>query len=314
MKKALYVSFLTVLLSSACQRNEEPKVSECTVAIMARIGKTIPQARYQQVLDATAMANFASGDRIGVYMDDGEAVCWTLDKTSWSSESTVYWADKENSHTFCAYYPYSETGLAGKERVKMPALGSQDGSWGNIPQHDFLVATKKLSYNEASGVVSFTGDNAFKHVSSLLKINIKADGDMSEATINKITLGGNGLIAQGYYSFETESVTLSEDSENSLSISPEHSMDSQDVSYYFILNEIGTPIDFALEYTSNNKEFIAQREALFSSLLPGRIHEYNIVVKGGNVIIEGGSISGWTPGDGIEDIIINGEEVKSINR
>ncbi|MDC1700595.1 hypothetical protein POY65_21070, partial [Phocaeicola vulgatus] len=39
------------------------------------------------------------------------------------------------------------------------------------------------------------------------------------------------------------------------------------------------------------------------------IHKYNIVVKDGNVIITGGSISGWTPGNEEEDIVINGEEI-----
>ena len=44
-------------------------------------------------------------------------------------------------------------------------------------------------------------------------------------------------------------------------------------------------------------------------LLSGCIHKYNIVVKDGNVIITGGSISGWTPGNEEEDIVINGEEI-----
>ena len=41
--------------------------------------------------------------------------------------------------------------------------------------------------------------------------------------------------------------------------------------------------------------------------MSGCIHKYNIVVKDGNVIITGGSISGWTPGNEEEDIVINGE-------
>ena len=39
------------------------------------------------------------------------------------------------------------------------------------------------------------------------------------------------------------------------------------------------------------------------------VYKYNIVVKDGNVIITGGSISGWTPGNEEEDIVINGEEI-----
>ena len=43
---------------------------------------------------------------------------------------------------------------------------------------------------------------------------------------------------------------------------------------------------------------------LIIGLLSGCIHKYNIVVKDGNVIITGGSISGWTPGNEEEDIVI----------
>ena len=53
------------------------------------------------------------------------------------------------------------------------------------------------------GNVAFSGDYSFKHVLSLLKINIKGEGDMAQAVIDKIRLEGYGLTTQGYYSFET---------------------------------------------------------------------------------------------------------------
>lgn len=204
----------------------------------------------------------------------------------------------------------------------MPSLELQNGSWKNIAQYDFLVASKSLSYNESHGNVAFTGDHSFKHVSSLLKINIKAEGDMAEAVIDKVTLEGKDLINQTYYSFATGNITIDNTNPNeSFVITPNHSMDSQDVSFYFILNGTkadenggakavtGNPINLTIEYTSNSKNYAAQREGLSSGLFSGCIHEYNILVKGGSVIITGGSISGWTPGNEVEDIIINGEEI-----
>ena len=98
-------------------------------------------------------------------------------------------------------------------------------------------------------------------------------------------------------------------------------MNNQDVSFYFILNggENDGNIDpkavknhsvnLTIEYTRNNKYYITRRDDLSPGLLSGCIHKYNIVVKDGNVIITGGSISGWTPGNEEEDIVINGEEI-----
>lgn len=92
----------------------------------------------------------------------------------------------------------------------MPSLDSQNGTWENIDQYDFLVTSRKLSYDTDLGNVAFSGDYSFKHVLSLLKINIKGEGDMAQAVIDKIRLEGNGLMTQGYYSFETNSITISE--------------------------------------------------------------------------------------------------------
>lgn len=84
----------------------------------------------------------------------------------------------------------------------MPSLDSQNGTWENIDQYDFLVASRKLSYDTDLGNVAFSGDYSFKHVLSLLKINIKGEGDMAQAVIDKIRLEGNGLMTQGYYSLK----------------------------------------------------------------------------------------------------------------
>lgn len=327
MKKALYTSLLAVIFFSACQGSEESEQlqeNEYTVSIMARIGKTASEARYQQGNEKD-VAQFIKNDDIGVFMDNGDVVCWVFDETAWSTSKSVFWEDKESEHIFCAYYPYTNSEAPNKERIKMPSLNNQNGSWVNIAQYDFLVASKTLSYQNDNGNVAFVDDSSFKHVSSLLKINIKGEGDMAKAVIDKITLKGNDLMTQTYYSFVTNNITIDGTPKETFSITPEHSMDSQDISYYFILNGTktaenidskvvtGNSINLIIEYTSNSKKYIAQREGLSSGLLSGRIYEYNILVKDRNVIITGGNISGWTPGNEIEDIIINGEETTSIN-
>ena len=328
MKKALYASLLAIIFFSSCQENEESEQiqdKEYTVSIMARIGKPVPDARYEQN-NETVEARFTNKDEIGVFMDDADAVCWTFDGTAWSTSNSIFWEDKNSTHIFCAYYPFSSLAVEDKKRIKMPSLNDQDGSWKNIPKYDFLVASRNLSYTEDHGNVVFSGEHSFRHISSLLKINIKGEGEMEKAVIDEITLKGGGLITQTYYSFETNSVTADNTvTKETISIAPDHSMEGQDASFYFILNGtkadenadakavITNPVNLAIKYTNNNIKYIARRDGLSSGLLSGCIHEYNIQIKGGNVIITGGSVSGWTPGNEVEDIIINGEEVTSIN-
>lgn len=326
MENTLYASLVMALLCTACQNEAETELQqekEYTVSIMARIGKPVSDARYvQQAEDIESAADFATDDKIGVYMDDNdEAVCWTYSGISWTTEKTLYWEDKESEHTFYAYYPYSETGSTGIDKVKMPSLSKQDGSWENIPKYDFLVASKKLSYNDAAGVVSFTDNNAFKHVSSLLKIGIKAEGNMKEANIRQITLEKDGLTDQSYYSFDTECVTFNGNTENTLRIDLDHFMNNQDVFYYFILNGKGredaatnNPIVLTIQYTLNDKSYIARHDELCPDLQSGCIYEYNLKINDDKIIIEGGSISGWTPGNDLEEIIIKGEEVEPTNQ
>lgn len=328
MKKAVCVSLGAVLFFSACQRNEEPKKSQgkdYTVAIMASIGKLTPKSRYQQDNEKTN-AQFTASDDIGVFVDEDGAVQWVFDGTSWTTQNSIYWKDKDNEHTFCAYYPYSGSEATDKENIQMPSLDNQDGDWENIARYDFLVASKTLSYNDDYGNVAFSDEHSFQHVLSLLKINIKGEGDMAEAVIDKIKLEGNNLVTQGHYSFKTGSVTLAETPQETLHITPSYTVDGQDISFYFILNGTetdeqgialgteGNSVNLTIEYTRNSKKYIALREGLSTGLLAGRVYEYNILVKDGNVIITGGTISGWTPGNEVEDIIINGEEAVSSNK
>lgn len=313
MKKYPIVSLpaIALLFLSACQANgEQPEEKEYTVSVTARIGKQVSEARYAQT-DEDAIAQFAEKDDMGVFMDDKDVVQWKYGSINWSTSQTIYWEDNNRKHTFHAYYPYTGSTAESKDRIQMPALGNQDGTWKGIPQRDFLVASKTLAYSDDNGNVAFTGDNAFKHVSVLLKINIANEGDMMGSTIDQISLEGNDLLTQTYYSFGTGKVTTGGSiSSNTLSIAPNHTMTDQDTPFYFIVNQTDGPISFTVNYTNSDKAYTAHRKELIPATASGRIYEYNIKVQGGTVIITEGTISGWTPGNEVEDIIINGEEEK----
>lgn len=326
MKNTWIVPLLaTSFWGVSCQENgtsEDFQEKEHSVFITAKIGKPVLEARYVQSTEK-ASANFSPNDCIGVFMD-GTLAGFTMNSSAWvTSSEDFFWPDREEEHMFHAFYPYTDaTADATTELVPMPSLKGQDGTWENLSQFDFLVATKTLAYQDDAGKVAFSGENAFKHVSSLLKINLKAEGDLANATITKITLQGENLVTSTSYSFTTGNVTTDRKEESALTIEPGLQMDDADAPFYFIVNgekeaadetsSAVRPIDLSIEYTCNGKNYIANREEFANSLLFGHLHSYDIIIKGGNVIITGGEISGWATGE-TETIIINGEEVPSTN-
>lgn len=90
-----------------------------------------------------------------------------------------------------------------EQKVCLPSLKGQDGSWENIQKYDFMVAEVTQAYGE-DGTVAFTGNNSFRHISCLVQFDIKAAGTLSDAVLTNLSLEGGNIISSATYSFETE--------------------------------------------------------------------------------------------------------------
>ena len=121
-------------------------------------------------------ATFTNGDAVGLAVGEGEFVKWVYN-TTWKPEgASVNWNDKTSNHNFRAFYPYADN--ASKGSVPMPELAEQTGDMICVAKKDFLVASKTQTYG-TNGEVLFTGDDAFKHVSSLVALTLKAEGELT---------------------------------------------------------------------------------------------------------------------------------------
>ena len=313
-------SCLVMTFFVACQQAEvsHPEAENLRLSISASItnqGQS-PQSRYAG--SDPSHVDFVEHDRIGVFMDGEPAVEWTYQKNStaelhWKSAEWVYWPDKDQPHTFHAFYPYEAD--ASLTAVPMPDLSEQDGTWANICEFDFLVATASQSYG-TNGVVSFEDDAAFTHVSSLLQLTFKGDGDLSTAVLNKITLEGADIVTPSTYSFRAsagEAVQLkSSASADVLTITPSHTMNGADMQVYFILNEKESTtgeVSLTVEYTKDSKVYVAHLDGLAGNAFVGGTHQwYTLVIKDGALVISGASISDWEGGESLGDVEINGEK------
>lgn len=311
-RKAFVWSCFVMTFFSACQQEEHEmsQANEWQMSIVASIKGQNNALNSRYVGDDPSNVVFEETDRIGVFIDDDPALEWTYGESGWSANKTVYWPDKTEDHTFCAFYPYAEA--SSTANVPMPGLMSQTGTLESISACDFLVATVTQSYGD-DGVVNFQEENAFTHVSSLLQLTFKGNNDLSSSILKKISVDGEGILAPATYSFTTKEVTLTpNESSDLLEVALNHEMGGNDATFYFILNEkldASSVVTLTVEYETDGKTYLAQMTDFANSIFTGGMRQrYTLSIKDSSLIITGSSISVWDEGGSLEDIIIKGEE------
>lgn len=330
-KHSIVISAFCLSLLAGCQQSEyELGVDkECLVSIEASIGGA-GASRYAG--NDPNGAVFANGDKIGLAyrVGIGEAtgfVKWTFNGSDWTAGSSMTWKNLGEDHTFYAFYPYGENNVNSTvDQIKMPILTEQNGGMSSVAACDFLVATKTMKYSN-EGKVSFTGTNAFKHVSSLVVLKLKNAGDLVSATIKNISLIGADLVTGSDYSFtatDGKKVMLEDgldDAILSVDFTDGVEMDEDKV-FYFVVNS-GTvdleDVDLCITYESAGDEiFTAKKEGLnkqdgHTLFQEGYFYNYNITVTTDkNLLISGYEIDKWNEGSSM-DITIDSEKTGGKN-
>jgi hypothetical protein len=325
-------AFCSVVLAGCQQSEGELEVKE---EYPVSIEASISEAGDSRYAGSTPNAvSFTNGDNIGlaykVGTDDAIGfVKWTFDGNNWASSSAMPWKNLGENHTFYAFYPYGDDGGdATLGQVKMPVLTGQDGTMASVAARDFLVATKTMKYSNG-GVVSFTGDDAFGHVSSLVVLTLNNTGDLTSAKINNITLTGTDLVAGSNYSFvdnssteadETGKVSFESGTDNDIMVANfGDGIDlHEDKTFYFVvnsgtidLNNVTLSITYTLEgegkYTAT-KTGLKNPNGVQTWFQKGCMYNYGITITTDKVLtISNHSIGNWGEGDTF-DITIESEK------
>lgn len=317
MKKTITImAYGLMALLTGCQESEgvEEEGEKLPMSIEARINESGGASRS---VEKPGKSEFSSNDAIGLFVNEQAVAKWTRNESnSWSTTPAAYWPDKTKSHNFYAFYPYVAN--ASKSSVPMPDLTKQTGKAEDLATYDFLVATATQAYSTNSGVVSFTGNNAFHHVSSLIILKIDGSGDLSSSTINGISLTGTDIVTSSTYSFDNSSAPVSVaegDKKNTLAVTGLNgTMSSTGLTYYFILNPntvTRSAVDLVLDYTTGSDTYKAKKTGLGSESSHyegGKRYDYTLKITDGVLSISGGDIADWTSGGNMEDIVINGEK------
>ena len=330
MKTHLMILFVFSLFSLVgCQQSVDDLVvnENYPISIEASIGDA-GGSRYAGNTPNGAV--FTEEDNIGLAYKVGtdnatSFVKWTLNDGSWNPATEMNWKNIGDNHTFYAFYPY-KTGASLSE-ISMPDLANQDGTMTSVAACDFLVATKTQSYSDAA-TVSFTGDDAFDHVSSLVVLTLKNKANLASATIRSISLTGTNLVAPTTYSFidneetdadEADRVTLTGNAVNEITASFSNVVMDNDQIFYFVVNS-GTvtrkEVTLSITYQLTNGEiYTATKEGLHKDdedngyFDSGYFYNYGITVSTGNDLsITGHTINKWKDGDSFDITIDNSQK------
>ena len=306
----IHLTSLFFVVFSSCQKADDSITIEndkLPMSVIARIGDVKPAtARYAGTLNN---ATFIEGDAIGIFMDGGNVIKWTLSSIKWEPATATYWPETDVSYTFKAFYPYEDEVTYSYSNIPMPSLLEQDGTFDGIVSRDFLVASTTQNYG-TSGTVVFQGEGkAFNHVSALVHLTILDSDDLADATLTGISIEGGNIVAPSSYSFETSSVTLSPNSNSDLlSTTLTQEMD-KDQDYYFVLNAKSTEsnnVKLSIQYTTNGKDYIAESNSFSNNIFTsGKQHNFTVNIKDKQLSITEATINPWTDSEKTDNIIIN---------
>ena len=304
---------------AGCQQADEIENQSEKLPMYMRASIINSEAGSRYAGETPKSVAFVDNDKIALSVNDGDFVQWTYSDGKWNVTPAVNWDDKSSEHTFMAFYPFVAD--VDKGNVPMPDLSGQDGTMTSVATRDFLVSTKTQTYG-TDGIVSFTGNDAFKHVSSLVSITLKGVGELVGAKVSEISISGEHILTPSSYSFEAandNAVTLSDDvakQADLLEVSPSYTMTSKGKTYYFVLNS-GTvdlsDVTLSVQYEKGGKEYNAQLIGLGTNTVTkfesGKQYSYALKVAGGVLVVTGNEIAPWGDGLTMDDIVINGSEV-----
>lgn len=309
--KHILACICCMICVTSCQNESKElpsSMAELSMSVIAHIGEPPTLIGRYAGQDLNSV-EFTAGDSIGIFMDEEDVVRWDYGSISWIPEKKTYWPEKENDHTFRAFYPYTDA--TSYDDIPMPSLLEQNGKMEELYKYDFLAATTTQSYGE-DGTVYFHGkDNSFQHKSSLIHLQLNAVEDLANATVTKISISGSNIVAPSTYSF-TNGVSLSSNSlSNLLVISPNQNMKAGNATYYMIVNEkldATSVVTLTIEYMVGDQLYIAQKSGFSDNKFQsGMQHSFSITIKNRTLTITGGEISPWDSGEDIEDIIIDAQ-------
>ena len=306
MKKQrnLWMCCCSILMLAACQQGEEGGLQpneELDLHVQASIeGSALPG---RSTTNENGTTTFEESDEIGFFMPDHQQqLKWILVSNDWQPEETAVWKDKVNTFQFCAYYPYSPE-TTSRTEVAMPDLSSQTGTWEDLGKYDFLAARCSASYETNAGIVSFTGESAFRHVYSLVVVSLQKDLESENVTLQKEKFQGEGLFTQHSYCFADDAgqdgmvpLDSEEDPELVLTYTDGVAVETDGGHAAVILlnpSETEKVLGYTATYRRDGIDYTATTDQISGAFKAGYCYKYKLKLNKEGLTLVGNEICRW---------------------
>lgn len=194
----------------------------------------------------------------------------------------------------------------------MPDLSGQTGALSQLSGYDFLVARCSTSYQNSNGQVRFTGDDAFKHVFSLVAFCVKPENGMLGAEIQKVSFKAVGIATQAKCIFKDTDEVFGIQALSSapivdvLELAVNQTVTEQGVGVYAIINPLASDLTLSVTYERNKVAYTTKEATLHSesSFLSNNMYTFSLSINKGDISITGTDITPWHPNE-LGDITVD---------
>ena len=247
-------------------------------------------------------------EELGKYFKAGnyEVTYKVIDSLGAGSTKTITVTVKENGNPQKPDKDNSETNDK-TVRESNSQISVQTGDIDDIGTKDFLVGKCTTSYSDDNGVVSFSGTNAFKHVYSLLHINIVNDEAEQSFKMVGCSFLGEGIVTPHVYSFDSASEGMKksgEDEKSILEIADLSSLTESAITVLLNPVSLETPLGFTLNYTNGEKEYEASVN-IGNNFAAGSFSKITLRLVDGKLTMTGNKVEYWNVIT-LDEIVITG--------
>lgn len=302
MKIRFYTAAAALLTLAACN-NDEMNDPLADGPVAAQVTAGISQTMTHVGIDKDGgPASFSTGDRINVVAAGTQTHVYTLqaDDTWQAGDDPYYFQDRDNV-TFRGWYADpSVTVEDNKISIDTKTQEYNDANGWNL--HDIL-ATPKVSTTVSSPSVSFTGDNAFRHIMSQLVFTFeKGDGIPDLSKLTAYTL--KEIVTDA--TFDTQELTLkSGNTSGDIAVTGIEDVTGKEykASPIILVPQTFTGSQLTLEVTYNEQTYTATLNLPEGNQLqPGYSYTYTVTVKNSELEIGDAQIKDWS-----ENPLFNGD-------
>lgn len=279
---------LAVLALSLAACNNENEILNNDGPVAAQFTADIYKAVSTRV--NSEGTGFTDKDCIGINSEDITNVPYVRENGQFGPKGTTIYFNDTETKTFSAYYPYRED-----SELQNGIVSVNTDQYGQGPEIDFLFASGATG-STSSPTVSFTGEHAFKHCMSLVKLNfLEGEGvDFSEKILKHCIL--EGLKTVGTFNTTTGETALTVNYTSPITMQLGGATTSQVI---ILPQGVTTSLDLTvsfngLDYTTTLPNPSKPEANQFSA---GYAYTYNITLNNKGITVEEPEITPWEPGD-----------------